>query len=46
MEVKTVSLSTKPQPQWSDDWTLLNKRKEIYEYWSKIIELKINEPSF
>ena len=39
-------LSTKPQPQWSDDWTLLNKRKEIYEYWSKIIELKINEPVF
>ena len=39
-------LSTKPQPQWSDDWTLLNKRKEIYEYWSKIIELKINELVF
>ena len=39
-------LSTKPQPQWSDDWTFLNKRKEIYEYWSKIIELKINEPVF
>ena len=39
-------LSTKPQPQWSDDWTFLNKRKEIYEYWSKIIEIKINEPVF
>ena len=39
-------LSTKPQPQWNNDWTLLNKRKEIYDYWKKLIELKIKEPVF
>ncbi|MBL6649538.1 MAG: thrombospondin type 3 repeat-containing protein, partial [Flavobacteriaceae bacterium] len=39
-------LSTKPQPQWKEDWNSLAKRKEIYNYWKKLIELKINEPVF
>ena len=39
-------LSTKPQPQWKEDWNSLTKRKEIYNYWKKLIELKINEPVF
>jgi len=39
-------LSTKPQPQWDDNWNFLSKRIEIYDYWKKLIYLKINEPVF
>jgi glycosidase len=39
-------LSIKLQPQWNEDWDFLNKRKEVYNYWKKLIELKIDEPVF
>jgi hypothetical protein len=39
-------LSTKPQPQWDENWNFLSKRIEIYDYWKKLIYLKINEPVF
>jgi 1,4-alpha-glucan branching enzyme len=43
---ENCKLSTKPQPQWNPNWNSLTKRKEIYDYWKKLIELKINEPVF
>ena len=39
-------LSTKPQPQWSTDWFNDEKRKAIYNSWSKLIEMKISEKVF
>ena len=43
---ENCKLSTKPQPQWNPNWNSFTKRKEIYDYWKKLIELKINEPVF
>tara|TARA_Y100000746_G_C15309155_1_gene368933 strand:- start:92 stop:811 length:720 start_codon:yes stop_codon:yes gene_type:complete len=39
-------LDTKPQPQWVDNWLGNDNRREIYENWSRIIDLKINEDVF
>jgi len=39
-------LDTKPQPQWIDNWLGNSNRREIYENWSRIIDLKINEDVF
>tara|TARA_B100000925_G_scaffold286352_1_gene263907 strand:- start:81 stop:2939 length:2859 start_codon:yes stop_codon:yes gene_type:complete len=39
-------LDTKPQPQWADNWLSNDIRKEIYDNWSRIIDLKINEDLF
>jgi len=39
-------LDTKPQPQWTDNWLQNNNRREIYDNWSRIIDLKINEDVF
>tara|TARA_A100001234_G_scaffold176299_1_gene158017 strand:+ start:6180 stop:9038 length:2859 start_codon:yes stop_codon:yes gene_type:complete len=39
-------LDTKPQPQWVDNWLGNDNRKEIYDNWSRIINLKINEDVF
>lgn len=39
-------LDTKPQPQWTQNWLNDNNRSSIYNNWSKLIELKINEPVF
>ena len=39
-------LDTKPQPQWDSNWPELNIRKEVFDNWKKIIDLKINEPVF
>lgn len=39
-------LDTKPQPQWVDDWGSDPNRSEIYNSWSRINALKINEPVF
>ena len=39
-------LDTKPQPQWVDNWLGNDNRREIYDNWSRIIELKINEDVF
>ena len=39
-------LDTKPQPQWVDNWLGNDNRSEIYDNWSRMIELKINEDVF
>ena len=39
-------LDTKPQPQWADNWLGNDNRREIYDNWSRIIDLKINEDVF
>ena len=39
-------LDTKPQPQWANNWLSNNNRREIYDNWSRIIDLKINEDVF
>lgn len=39
-------LSTKPQPQWSENWLANANRKQVYDTWSRLINLKINEPVF
>lgn len=39
-------LATKPQPQWSENWLSDNNRNDVYNKWSRLIDLKINEPVF
>ncbi|WP_412986706.1 alpha-amylase family glycosyl hydrolase [Pontimicrobium sp. IMCC45349] len=39
-------LDTKPQPQWIENWTTNANRSEIFDAWSRINELKINEAVF
>lgn len=39
-------LDTKPQPQWEDNWLSISQRKQIYDDWAKIIDLKTNNPVF
>ena len=39
-------LDTKPQPQWEENWLNDPVRSDIYNTWSRLIELKINEPVF
>jgi hypothetical protein len=39
-------LDTKPQPQWVNSWPAVPQRAQIYNDWSKMIEMKINEPVF
>ena len=39
-------LDTKPQPQWVDDWFGNSIRNDIYNSWSRINALKINEAVF
>ncbi|MBU2939106.1 T9SS type A sorting domain-containing protein [Lacinutrix sp. C3R15] len=39
-------LDTKPQPQWVENWESDAIRSQIYSDWSRINELKINEPVF
>ena len=39
-------LDTKPQPQWTNNWLTDAIRGQIYEDWSKLHALKINEPVF
>ena len=39
-------LSTKPQPQWTNNWLGVANRSKIYNDWSKLIQLKINEAVF
>ena len=39
-------LDTKPQPQWVNNWLGNNNRREVYNNWSRIIDLKINEDVF
>lgn len=39
-------LDTKPQPQWTENWLTEALRAQIYEDWSKLHKLKIEEPVF
>lgn len=39
-------LDTKQQPQWTENWLSNPNRKKIYDDWSRINALKINEPVF
>ena len=39
-------LDTKPQPQWANNWANDALRSEIYNTWSKLNALKINEAVF
>ncbi|WP_339633724.1 alpha-amylase family glycosyl hydrolase [Bizionia echini] len=39
-------LDTKPQPQWAQNWPNDVNRNGIYNTWSRLINLKINEPVF
>ena len=39
-------LDTKPQPQWTENWTGDTNRAQIYNDWARLIELKINETVF
>ena len=39
-------LSTKPQPQWTENWLGDPNRSQIYNDWSRLNELKINEAVF
>jgi hypothetical protein len=39
-------LDTKPQPQWVNNWLAVPERAKIYNDWSKMIDLKRNNPVF
>lgn len=39
-------LSTKPQPQWTENWLGDSNRNQVYKDWSRLNYLKINEPVF
>ena len=39
-------LDTKPQPQWANNWLSNDNRREVYDNWSRFIDLKINEDVF
>lgn len=39
-------LSTKPQPQWVNNWPANDSRNRIYKEWSRMINLKTTEPVF
>ncbi|MEN9324131.1 MAG: hypothetical protein RL699_1911 [Bacteroidota bacterium] len=39
-------LATKPQPQWTNNWLTNAQRAPIYANYSRLIDLKINEPVF
>ena len=39
-------LDTKPQPQWTNNWLGITQRAQIYNDWSRLIDLKKTEPVF
>ncbi|MBL85871.1 MAG: alpha-amylase [Winogradskyella sp.] len=39
-------LDTKPQPQWGNNWITDAVRSQIYDDWSRLHKLKIEEPVF
>jgi len=39
-------LSTKPQPQWVENWSNDPLRAKVFSDWAKFIELKITQPVF
>ncbi|QDO93545.1 T9SS type A sorting domain-containing protein [Formosa sediminum] len=42
----SCKLSTKPQPQWTENWLGDESRTAVYTTWSKLNKLKINEDVF
>src|SRR5690606_40585054 len=36
-------LSTKPQPQWVENWLGDSNRNQIYNDWARLNDLKVNE---
>src|SRR5690606_6616631 len=39
-------LSTKPQPQWTQNWLANSNRNQIYNDWSRLNQLKVTEDVF
>ena len=39
-------LSTKPQPQWTNNWTSDPNRSQVFSDWARLNDLKINEDVF
>lgn len=39
-------LSTKPQPQWANNWTSDPNRSQVFSDWARFNDLKINEDVF
>ncbi|WP_298155767.1 alpha-amylase family glycosyl hydrolase [Flavobacterium sp.] len=39
-------LDTKPQEQWTNNWLNVTERAQVYNNYSRLIALKINEPVF
>jgi hypothetical protein len=39
-------LSTKPQPQWANNWTSDPNRSQVFSDWARLNDLKINEDVF
>ena len=44
--VGDCKLDTKPQPQWEENWLNIAQRRQIYDDWSKMNDLKINNDVF
>ena len=44
--VNNCRLDTKPQPQWTNNWLADTQRKKIYDDWSRMNDLKQNNPVF
>ena len=44
--VGDCKLDTKPQPQWVNNWLTVAQRKKIYDDWSRMNNLKQNNPVF
>ena len=44
--VGDCKLDTKPQPQWVNNWLTVAQRKKIYADWSRMNNLKQNNPVF
>ncbi|MDW5288003.1 alpha-amylase family glycosyl hydrolase [Formosa sp. PL04] len=42
----SCKLSTKPQPQWENNWLGNENRKAVYDTWSRLNLLKVNEDVF
>ncbi|WP_281846168.1 alpha-amylase family glycosyl hydrolase [Olleya namhaensis] len=39
-------LDTKPQPQWDNNWLTNATRSQVYNDWSRLNDLKVNQPVF
>ncbi|OBX26751.1 putative secreted protein (Por secretion system target) [Gelidibacter algens] len=39
-------LDTKPQPQWTENWTNVANRSQVYKDYARLNALKVNEPVF